>query len=120
MKNIDKKVCLKKLLAIRDTMDILGGKWKIPILGALGQSEMRFSELKEHIDGITSKMLSQELQDLELNKLVLRTVNNTRPITVHYTLTEYGKTLGGLIEQIYIWGAAHREKMFAAEEVTQN
>ena len=105
-------VCSRRMLAIRDTMDILGGKWKIPIVGVLSHGKMRFTELKNEIEGITPKMLSKELKDLELNDLVKRTVVDTRPVTVEYELTEYGHTLKDLIQQIYLWGVSHRQRMF--------
>ena len=85
--------CTKALLAIRDSMDVLNGKWKIVIIGSLTFGEKRFKELQRDVDGITAKMLSKELKDLEINKLVKRTVFDTKPVTVEYRLTEHGKSL---------------------------
>jgi DNA-binding HxlR family transcriptional regulator len=109
--NINQDACTAHHLAIRDTMDILNGKWKIRIIGALSFGARRFMELKGTIDGIAAKMLSKELQDLELNGLVSRTVLNTKPITVEYDLTEYGHSLKPIIEVIAAWGKQHRDKV---------
>lgn len=111
IENFNSEACTGHHLAIRDTMDVLSGKWKIPIIGALSFGAKRFMELKGTIDGIAAKMLSKELQDLELNGLVSRRVLNTKPITVEYDLTEYGHSLKPIIEVIAAWGMQHREKV---------
>lgn len=95
--------------AISDTMDVLSGKWKIRIIGELTFGKRRFGELNTSIIGIAAKMLSKELQDLEANHLVKRTVLNTKPITVEYELTEYGHTVTPIINTMAIWGKTHRE-----------
>jgi len=97
--------------AIQDTMDILSGKWKLRIVGSLSLNKKRFMELKAHIDGIAAKMLSKELQDLEINGLVKRTVIKTKPITVEYELTAYGHSLKPIIDQMVIWGIQHRKRL---------
>lgn len=103
--------CTKQLLAINDALDILRGKWKIQIIGALIFGKKRFKELQREVDGITAKMLSKELRDLEMNELVLRTVHDTIPVTVEYELTEYGATLEKLIDELYNWGTKHRKRI---------
>lgn len=96
--------------AISDAMSILSGKWKFHILGTLIEgNKLGFMELLREIDGIGSKMLSKELQDLEMNRLVNRTVKNTKPITVEYTITGYGKTLAPLIDTLANWGIEYRQ-----------
>ncbi len=98
--------------AISDAMSILSGKWKFHILGTLIEgNKLGFMDLLREIDGIGSKMLSKELQDLEMNRLVNRTVKNTKPITVEYTITEYGKTLAPLIDTLANWGIEYRQSM---------
>jgi len=106
------QTCEKALLAIRDTMDVLNGKWKIAIIGSLTFGEKRFMELQRDVDGITAKMLSKELKDLEINKLVKRTVFDTKPVTVEYRLTEHGRSLEQLIEELVRWGILHRKTIF--------
>jgi DNA-binding HxlR family transcriptional regulator len=109
--------CPKVLMAIRDTMDVLSGKWKIAIIGSLTFGEKRFKELQRDVDGITAKMLSKELKDLEINKLVKRTVFDTKPVTVEYRLTEHGKSLEKVIHELVNWGLHHREEIFEKKAV---
>jgi DNA-binding HxlR family transcriptional regulator len=104
--------CQSRISSIKDTMDILSGKWKFHILGTLIQGEkLRFMDLLREVDGIGSKMLSKELQDMEMNHLVSRTVLNTKPITVEYEITEFGKTLSPIIDEIAKWGIAYRNAL---------
>ena len=99
--------------AIDDTMDMVSGKWKIHILGALLRSgPLRFMDLLREVDGVAAKMLSKELQDLELNHLVTRTVMNTKPITVEYEITEFGRTLSPIIDEMVKWGMKYRQSMY--------
>ena len=100
--------------AIQDSMDILGGKWKIPIISSMCYyNERRFSDLLNDVAGISNKMLSKELKELELNQLITRTVLPTQPVTVQYELTEHGKTLKTIIQNLTEWGLAHHDKIFA-------
>lgn len=103
--------CHVYLLGVRDAMDILSGKWKISIIGSLRFGKKRFKELQRDVEGITAKMLSKELRDLEINKLVSRTVYDTKPVSVEYEITEYGKSLEKVIQEIAVWGANHRRKI---------
>ena len=104
--------CGKQLLAVRDAIEVLGGKWKIPIITVLGYYKKKgFKDLQREIPGITAKMLSKELKDLEANLLVTRTVMDTRPITVVYEITPYGFSSAGIIRELYDWGSAHRKKV---------
>lgn len=105
--------CHFRINAVKDSMDILTGKWKIHILGTLLYGgKMRFMDLQREMGGIGSKMLSKELQDLELNHLISRTIKNTKPITVEYELTDFGKTLEPIIDAIAQWGIDYRESLF--------
>ena len=102
--------CKNFLLAIRDSLEIFSGKWKIPIIGALSMNgETGFKDLERLIEGITPKMLSKELKDLEINLLVKRRVIDSRPVTVKYSITEYGQSCGSVIKELYDWGIKHRE-----------
>jgi DNA-binding HxlR family transcriptional regulator len=100
--------CEERMQSVQKTMDVLGGKWKIKILTILYFGNTHFMELQRRVLGIGSKMLSQELKELETNNLVKRTVCDTRPITVEYSLTAYGITLKEIIESMEKWGRAHR------------
>ncbi|AJA69707.1 helix-turn-helix transcriptional regulator [Myroides odoratimimus] len=105
--------CQVRIVAIKDTMSLLSGKWKVYIIGTLLHGgKMRFMDLMREVEGIGTKMLSKELHDLEANHLIKRTVLNTKPISVEYELTEYGKTLERVIEEIMIWGQKYRQTVF--------
>ncbi|HTO16802.1 MAG TPA: helix-turn-helix domain-containing protein [Edaphocola sp.] len=105
--------CQIRMQAISDTMSILSGKWKFHILGTLIEgNKLGFMDLMREINGIGTKMLSKELQDLEMNRLISRTVMKTKPITVAYALTEYGKTLAPLIDELAKWGIEYRQSIY--------
>jgi DNA-binding HxlR family transcriptional regulator len=114
---LDMDACSTHHLAIRDTMDVLSGKWKIRLIGSLSFGKKRFMELIGSIDGIAAKMLSKELQELELHGLVTRTVLNTKPVTVEYELTAYGYSLKPIINEMASWGMQHRERVIKAMSV---
>jgi len=104
--------CKGKLRSVHDTLDILGGKWKISIISSLSiNGKRRFMELQRDIEGIGAKMLSKELKELEINELVIRTVYDTKPVTVEYELTEYGNTLQTIINELSKWGIQHRKRI---------
>ncbi len=101
------------LLPLRDALDILSGKWKLQIIFSLKTGRKRFKEIQRTIPGITAKMLSKELKELEINDLAQRYVYDTMPVTVEYELTEYGQSLKPVIRELYKWGAAHRKKIIS-------
>lgn len=111
MKN-QKQECVEYIRPVRDVLDLINGKWKLPILIALSFGNKRFKELERDVEGITPKMLSKELRDLEVNQLITRTVYDTLPVTVEYGLTEYGKSLDTVIVAMREWGKKHRTKLF--------
>lgn len=106
---LSKSECKRAMLPVRDTLELLSGKWKLPIIICLMEENKRFSEMARDIEGITDKMLSKELRDLEMNQLVKRTVYDTTPVTVEYERTAYGDTLDGVIMALYDWGYKHRK-----------
>ena len=103
--------CSRTLFAIQDTLDLISGKWKIKVISVLLYGKKNFTDLQRQIDGLGAKMLSKELQDLEINGLITRTVNATKPITVTYELTPYGHTLKAVIKELAEWGIEHRHKI---------
>ena len=105
------ETCTKALIPVRDALDILNGKWKLPILIALQFGNKRFSELAKQVHGSTDKMLSKELRELEMNELVKRTVYDTVPVVVEYSMTPYGETLEKLIDELQVWGTNHRKRI---------
>lgn len=101
-----------EMQAVQDSMDVLNGKWKISIISSICYyNKRRFSDILNDVDGISNKMLSKELKELELNKLVKRTVLDTQPVTVQYELTEHGKTLKTIINNLTDWGVKHRKEI---------
>lgn len=109
-------ICQVRMQAIRDAMSLLSGKWKFHILGTLMEGEkLGFMDLMREINGIGTKMLSKELQDLEMNNLVCRTVMNTKPITVEYSITAYGRTLSTVIDELAKWGIAYRKSITSSK-----
>ncbi|MEJ7589068.1 MAG: helix-turn-helix domain-containing protein [Ferruginibacter sp.] len=103
--------CTKAIIPVRDALDILSGKWKLLVMIALSFGNKRFSQLAKQIPGITDKMLSKELRELEMNELVKRTVYDSVPVVVEYSMTAYGKTLEKLIDELHEWGMKH-ERIF--------
>tara|TARA_R110002012_G_scaffold66476_6_gene173624 strand:- start:36803 stop:37189 length:387 start_codon:yes stop_codon:yes gene_type:complete len=103
--------CMGLLLPVRDALEVLSGKWKLQIIVALTFDTKRFREIAREVSGITDKMLSKELKDLEENQLVKRTVKDSFPPSVEYNLTEHGKTLQKVIGELREWGVMHREKI---------
>lgn len=100
----------KEMRAVQDSMDVLSGKWKIPIISSMCYyNKRRFSDILNDIDGISNRMLSKELKELEINQLVKRTVLDTQPVTVQYQLTEHGLTLRTIINNLTDWGIEHRK-----------
>ncbi|MBX2900288.1 MAG: helix-turn-helix transcriptional regulator [Cyclobacteriaceae bacterium] len=91
-------------------MNVLIGKWKLPIIGSLLYGKKRFRELEREIPKITPRMLSKELKDLEVNGIVTRTVFDTIPVTVEYELTKSGLTLNTVLESMIMWGLQHRRE----------
>lgn len=107
------KDCSHKILAISDTMEILNGKWKMSIIACLCYKPMRYSELLKEVKGISGKVLSRELKDLEMNELIDRLVLNTAPVAVEYRITEYGTSLKQLTNTIADWGFIHRQRIIS-------
>ena len=106
--------CEQELAAIKDSLEILGGKWKLRIMRHLNNhidEKNTFKKIQREVEGISAKMLSKELQDLEVNLLVTRTVMDTKPVTVNYAITDYGLGVFPVTETLVEWGLNHREKI---------
>ena len=102
----------KRMRAVQDSMDVLNGKWKIAIISSICcYGKRRFSDILNDIEGISNRMLSKELKELEINQLVKRTVLDTQPISVQYELTEHGNTLQTIITNLTDWGIVHRKQI---------
>ncbi len=104
-------MCTKAILPVKDALEVLSGKWKLPIIVSLSFGNKRFKEIAKEVDGITDKVLSKELKELEANQLITRTVYDSFPPTVEYAITDHGRTLHEVIAALNKWGSGHRKKV---------
>ncbi len=111
--------CTKMLLPVKDALDILNGKWKIQIILSLSFGIKRFKQIQREIPGLTPKMLSKELKDLEVNGLLERRVYDSVPVSVEYEITAYGNTLKPLIGELHKWGTKHRKRIISSGKTTR-
>lgn len=103
-----------EIQSVLDVFEMIGGKWKFPIIYSLCQSKKRFKELETDLKHISPKALSNALKDLEMNGLISREVFPTVPVTVEYKLTQYGKDLKPVLLAIQTWGKQHRQKIITS------
>ena len=104
--------CTTALSAVSDALYVIGGKWKLRIIIGLADGPRRFNELQRLITGISAKVLSNELKDLELNGFVTRKVfADSIPVMVEYERTEYADTLKEVLGALRNWGTLHRNKI---------
>lgn len=95
---------------VKITLNVIGGKWKPLILFVLDGHTLRFNEIYKSIEGVTQKMLTQQLRELEEDGLIKRKVYPVVPPKVEYSVTKYGKTLQPLLNSMHKWGSNHRAK----------
>ncbi|WP_299290031.1 helix-turn-helix domain-containing protein [uncultured Mucilaginibacter sp.] len=104
------------VLALTDTLNVVHGKWKLPIIAALLRGQNRFKDLLENIEKITPRMLSKELKELEINGIVERQVYNRVPVLIEYRLTASGKNITGVIDSMIDWGMQHRTETITGKQ----
>ena len=97
-------------IPVEATLEVIGGKWKVVILCHLTKGTKRTSELKRSMPGITQKMLTQQLRELEDDGVIQRKVYNQVPPKVEYSLTDYGWSLESILDSLCSWGECHLEK----------
>ncbi|MBH5132034.1 helix-turn-helix transcriptional regulator [Streptomyces sp. G3] len=100
----------------REIFSDVANKWALLIIEALGERTLRFSEVRGEVEGISHKMLTQNLRMLERNGLVHRTVHPTVPPKVEYTLTEPGRALRATVDAICDWTQRHLGHIEGARE----
>ncbi len=101
----DKKIKISQnTCSLKDVLDIIGGKWAMPIIYHLSKGKMRFKELERNVEGINTRMLVKELKNMEVNGIITREVFATVPPTVEYTLTNKGEKLLPSIVSLHTWG----------------
>jgi DNA-binding HxlR family transcriptional regulator len=101
----------EEVRALQDTIYVVGGKWRLPIINSLCNGNKRFRDIERSIPGLSTRMLSRELKDMEANGLIRRTVYDAIPVIVEYTTTEYCRSFGDIILEMIKWGKAHRKKV---------
>jgi len=99
----------EEVRALQDTIYVVGGKWRLPIINSLCNGNKRFRDIERSIPGLSTRMLSRELKDMEANGLIKRTVYDDIPVVVEYTVTDYCRTFGDIILEMIKWGKAHRK-----------
>ncbi|GAA4263335.1 winged helix-turn-helix transcriptional regulator [Dactylosporangium darangshiense] len=104
----------------REVFDRVGERWTGLVLLALQQGTLRFSQLRRQIEGISQKVLTQTLRGLERDGLIIRTVHPTVPVTVEYTLTPLGQSLGGAMDVLRTWAYTHIGDINAARNAYES
>jgi DNA-binding HxlR family transcriptional regulator len=111
---MDAGQCTSRLSAIDDTLYVVGGKWKLKIIIAISEKgSIRFNELQRTIAGISARVLSNELKEMEMNGFIKRKVQSTSPVLIESELTGYSNTLGDVLQAMVDWGTKHRKKIRA-------
>ncbi len=104
--------CSTLLATVGDALYAVGGKWTLRVIIALAHGNKRFNELQRAIPGLSARVLSNELKELELNRFVKRIVQaETTPVLIEYQLTDYSQTLEPVIRSLSEWGSKHRQKV---------
>ena len=101
---------------VEAALDVIGGKWKVLILCWLKEGVHRFGELRRRIPGVSERVLTQQLRELEAHGVVRRQLYAEVPPRVEYSLTPYGKTLRPITDLMCAWGKAHLKRLGAAVE----
>ncbi|WP_242594809.1 winged helix-turn-helix transcriptional regulator [Corallococcus exiguus] len=103
-------------VATREILSLVGDKWSVMVIVNLGEGPVRFSELKRAIEGISQRMLTLTLRNLERDGLLIRTVHPTTPPSVDYALTKLGRTLLEPVSVLAMWAQQHRPEIERARE----
>jgi DNA-binding HxlR family transcriptional regulator len=98
---------------IEAAVQVIGGKWKVLILWELRDGVRRFGELRRALPGISEKMLTQQLRELEADEVVTREVYREVPPKVEYGLTDFGRSLNEVLEPLCDWGERHMTRIAA-------
>ena len=101
----------EEVQALQDTIYVMGGKWRLLIINSICNGNKRFRDIQRSIPGITTRMLSRELKDMEANQLIKRTVTPSTPVMVEYSETDYCLSFGAIILEMISWGKQHRERI---------
>lgn len=97
-------------------MEVIQGKWRIPIIISLVYGDKRFGEIQRDIGDISPKMLSKELKVLEDYRIITRTVFDSMPVSVEYSLTPLGRSMRQLLLELRNWGKHFRQEIIGSSE----
>lgn len=103
--------CHTVLMAVSDAMYAIGGKWKLMIIISMARGNKRFTEIQRQVKGISARVLSSELKELELNGFIIKKVSVGYPVSIEYELLPYSETLEEVVGALTKWGMQHREKI---------
>lgn len=103
--------CHKVLMAVSDALYAIGGKWKLMIIIAIARGNKRFTEIQRQVTGISARVLSSELKELEMNGFIIKKVENGYPVSIEYELLPYSQTLEEVVGAMTKWGMQHSEKV---------
>ena len=106
----------EECVGINEVLNRVGDKWSLQVISRLGEGTLRFTELKRSVDGISQRMLTLTLRQLERDGLVERTVYPTVPPKVEYTLSNFGRTILIPVTALADWALTYREDIQAARE----
>ena len=104
---------------LNNALKLISGKWKIKILEKLINRPIRFGTLKKDLNMITAQMLSKKLKEMKIDNLVKRKVVKSKPITVEYSLTQFGNSSLPIIRSLVKWGSINKRKMSRVIEKDQ-
>jgi len=104
--------CLDTVKAVRDALDVISGKWKLSIIISVSIGNERFTDIQDSVPGITPKVLTKELKELEQHQLITRTTIDDYPARISYKTDPYADTLIPIIYALKNWGENHRKKIF--------
>jgi len=102
---------------IQRTIAMIADKWKVIVIANLGEGTMRFRELQRAMQGVTPKVLTRQLRDLEHDGLVTRKAYAEIPPRVEYSLTALGRSLLPILQQLHNWAVANSETLLARQEI---
>lgn len=104
--------CLDTIKPVRDALEVLNGKWKLSIIISVAVGNDRFTDIQNSIPGITPKVLTKELKELEQHQLIKRSITNDYPPRITYHPEPYSASLNPIIFALKDWGLNHRKKLF--------
>jgi len=110
--------CIDTVKPVRDALNAINGKWKLPIIISVGVGNDRFTDIQRSIPGITPKVLAKELKELEQHKLIKRIVIDDYPVKILYKKDAYADTLTPIIYALKEWGLNHRKELFGKSDIS--